>query len=242
MSMNATFVQVDTGELLRLEADPSSAELLFHEGTAAIGAFMNLSKKIEDRVRAASPQALADAMSRISPGIQELLAQRLGKTPEEMAAGLSGDEILNMMQQRRERVAAQTSPVVADHDILKLDKEWHGVHYLLSGSAEPGPTLLSQAVMGGTALGADDEGFSGYGPARYFTAAQVGEIAAAMSSPQFESQAAARFDPEKMTELEIYPGWESSEDAEWVMDAFRRVRDFYSDAANKGRAIVTCLV
>jgi hypothetical protein len=44
-----------------------------------------------------------------------------------------------------------------------------------------------------------------------------------------------------MTKLSIYPGWKSS-DAGAVMDAFRRLRNFYMDAASKQRAIVTCLV
>jgi hypothetical protein len=44
-----------------------------------------------------------------------------------------------------------------------------------------------------------------------------------------------------MSQLNIYPGWRPS-DAAWVMDAFRRLRDFYSNAAGKGRAMVTCLV
>jgi hypothetical protein len=42
------------------------------------------------------------------------------------------------------------------------------LHYVLCGEAEPGADLLSQAVLGGAAFGEDDEGFSGYGPARYF--------------------------------------------------------------------------
>ena len=81
----------------------------------------------------------------------------------------------------------------------------------------------------------------GYGPPRYFTAAQVAELAAALNRPDLESEAAARFDAERMSELGVYPGWRAS-DADWVLDGFRRLRDFYSDAAAKGHAIVTCLV
>jgi hypothetical protein len=44
-----------------------------------------------------------------------------------------------------------------------------------------------------------------------------------------------------MDELGIYPGWKTT-DADWLMDGLRRLRDFYADAANKGNAIVTCLV
>jgi hypothetical protein len=44
-----------------------------------------------------------------------------------------------------------------------------------------------------------------------------------------------------MSQLGIYPGWRPS-DAMEVMDGFRRLRDFYADALEKGRAIITCLV
>ena len=124
--------------------------------------------------------------------------------------------------------------------VLSLEKAWHGVHYVLCGEIEPGESLLSQAVLGGVELG-DDEGFSGYGPPRYFTAAQVAELGQALSRPELEAEAAARFDAERMSQLGIYPGWQPSH-AEWVMDGLRRLRDFYSDAAKKRQAIVTCLV
>jgi uncharacterized protein DUF1877 len=117
------------------------------------------------------------------------------------------------------------------------------VHYLLASTAEPGSDLRSQAVLGGVELGDDPEGFSGYGPARYFRAARVRELSEELRRPEVEAEAAARFDPPKMSQLNIYPGWRAGEqDKEWVMDAFRRLRYFYSSAAEQGRAIVTCLV
>jgi hypothetical protein len=133
----------------------------------------------------------------------------------------------------------------AQRTVLDLDKAWHGLHYVMCGETEPGATLLSQAVLGGVPLGDDDEGFSGYGPARYFTPKQVAEISQAMTHPELEQEVATRFDPGKMSQLEIYPGWdlrEAKSDREWLMDSLRRLRDFYSDAAAKNQAIVTCLV
>jgi len=128
-------------------------------------------------------------------------------------------------------------------EVLSLDKAWHGVHYLLTGAPEPGPGLLSQAVLGGVELGDDPEGFSGYGPARYFRAAEVRELSQELGRAEVESKAAGRFDASRMSELEIYPGWSDGEqDKRWLMDAFRRLRDFYSSAAKQGRAVVTCLV
>jgi Domain of unknown function (DUF1877) len=239
MSMNATFVQVDTVELSRLRVEPSLVEALFEDddAVAAMPALVALTKTIQDRVRAAGPQMMADALSRLDPAIRKQLEERLGRSTSALAAGAGGDDILKLLEERRARTAGPTPGARA---VLSLDKDWHGVHYVLCGEAEPGVQLLSQAVLGGVELG-DGEGFSGYGPPRYFTAAQVAELARALSQPELESEAAARFDAARMSQLGIYPGWRPS-DAMEVMDGFRRLRDFYADALEKGRAIITCLV
>jgi hypothetical protein len=92
-------------------------------------------------------------------------------------------------------------------------------------------------VLGGTEIGED---FSGYGPARFFAAAQVVDLAAALAKA--EPDAAARYDPERMTRLQIYPfGWDEA-GREWILDSFRKLLGFYADAASSGYAVVTCLV
>jgi Domain of unknown function (DUF1877) len=135
-----------------------------------------------------------------------------------------------MMQTRR-------GPVPGKHGVLSLDKHWHGLHYVLCGAPEPGSSLMSQIVLGGEEIGED----LGYGPARYFTPAQVAEMAQALSGPEVEEAAAARFDPERMSEMEIYPGWRAG-DRDSVMALLRELRDFYAQAAARGWAVVTCIV
>jgi hypothetical protein len=240
MSMNATFIQVDPAELAKFQADPSLVEALFEGDTLVPPAMIALTKTMQERVRTAGPQLLAGALSQLDPALRKQIEESLGRTTAALAAGAGGDDILKLMEQRRTRGGGPASSA-GSRAVLSLDKAWHGVHYLLCGEVEPGTALLSQPVLGGAALGDDDEGFSGYGPARYLTAKQVAELSQAMSRPELESQAAARFDAARMSQLSIYPGWRPS-DAEWVMDGFRRLRDFYTDAASKGRAIVTCLV
>jgi len=86
------------------------------------------------------------------------------------------------------------------------------------------------------------EDFSGYGPARYFTVQQVAELAAVLGSPEIEQEAAGRYDPARMTEVQIYPfGWEPGA-REWLLYALADLRAFYTGAAAGGRAVVTCLV
>jgi Domain of unknown function (DUF1877) len=194
---------------------------------------------MEDRVRSAGPEKLAEALKWFDPALRKQIEEKIGATAEAMAAGQGGENILKLMQERSARMAAVSAQAKA-RTSLSLDKAWHGVHYVLCGKAEPGASLLSQAVMGGADLGEDDEGFSGYGPARLFTPAQVAAISKELSRPQLEQEAAARFDAAAMTRLKIYPGFAAS-DASWVMDAFRSLRDFYADAAAKGNGIVTCL-
>ena len=239
MSINATFVQVDEAQLSRLQADPSLAETLFQGGPLVPPAIAALAKKFQERMRAEGPRLLADTLTRLDPSIRSQLEKSFDRTASALAAGDRGDAILKLMEQGRARSAGLAAPADASA-VLALDKAWHGVHYLLCGEVQAGTALLSQAVMGGVELG-EDEGFSGYGPARYFTPAQVTALSHALSRPELEQEAAARFDAALMSELQIYPGWAGS-DAEWVMDGFRRLRDFYLDAAVRGRAIVTCLV
>jgi hypothetical protein len=96
------------------------------------------------------------------------------------------------------------APVVLAGDegeILDLDKSWHGIHYLLTGTAWEGDPPLNFLVIGGREVG-DDE--VGQGPARTYTAAETREIAgalAAVGDPELRS----RFAPDAMMRLEIYP-------------------------------------
>src|SRR5271157_1588998 len=87
MSMNAAFVQVDTAELARFQVDPSLVEALFdnESAVAAMPALFALTKTLQDRVRAAGPQMLAGALSRLPPEIRKQLEERLGRSTTELA-------------------------------------------------------------------------------------------------------------------------------------------------------------
>jgi hypothetical protein len=243
MSMNAVFVQVDPEELARIEANPALAEPLFQPGfVSPMAKFGELSKQMEERLRTSGPQLLGQALTNLDPRLRAQLEQRLGATAQQFSSGQGGDALLKMMQQRRERAMEMMQSAKQQRPQLSLDKEWHGVHYLLCGKVEPDDSLLSQAVLGGKSLGdEDDEGFSGYGPARFFNAQDVAQLSEALTGPSVETEARARFDPAKMNKLKIYPGFRP-EDADSLLESLRQLRDFYTEAAKNGKAIVTCLV
>jgi hypothetical protein len=242
MSMNAVFVQVDPDELAGIEANPPLAEPLFQaEFVSPLAKFANLSEAMEERVRTAGPQMLGQALAKLDPRLRTQLEQRLGTTAQQFSSGQGGEALLKMMQERRDRAREMMQTASKKRPQLTLEKEWHGVHFLLCGKGEPDASLLSKPVLGGKTIGDHDEGFSGYGPARCFRVNEVAEMSAAFGQPNVESEARSRFDIEKMKRLEIYPGFRP-QDAELLMDALRKLRDFYADAAENGKAIVTCLV
>jgi len=254
MSMSAEFVQVDEAELARIKKDPSWAETLFESGPPIVPpSLAALSQALQDRMRSSGPRLMADVLAQMNPEMRKQMEARLGVTAAALASGEGGDLLVKAMEDRRERLA-RTMPGMFDslgsapppsREKLSLDKAWHGVHYVLCGEPESGRSLLSQPILGGTEIGDDPEGFSGYGPARYFTVAEVAQLARALNRPELEAEAVQRFDPIEMEDLEIYPGWTASQtesDEKWVMDSFRNLRDFFADAAGKSRAIVTCIV
>src|SRR5262245_64253634 len=86
---------------------------------------------------------------------------------------------------------------------LEVDKSWHGLHFLLTGSAWEGSFPLNFIVAGGQEVGDD----LGYGPARALRSEDVAKVDAALD-PLTMDELRRRFDASRMSELEIYPfGW-----------------------------------
>lgn len=126
-----------------------------------------------------------------------------------------------------------------EDDSFDVDKAWHGLHYVLTGTAWGGDGPLAMAILGGTEIGED----LGMGPARFLTPAQVREVAAALADLK-EADLRARFDPQRMAELDIYPTiWlqEGDEAFEYLMENFHPMVEFYAGAAARGDGVILSL-
>ena len=250
MSMMGHFMQVSPDLLKQMIDDPSSVEGILGGEQVTQGApqmMENLTKTLASR----APQILAASMGSMDPATRERLTKALsdvGVDLEALGRGEGAETLAKLLSQRAQTLMGQTKnqpPASGDAPqssgkgaSISLDKAWHGVHYLLCGKLEPGSDLASQAVMGGTEIGDD----VGYGPARYFDAGRVAAIAAELSRPNLEAQMTARFDPDQMANLGIYPGqFVPGEDDTWLMDEFRKLRQFYVDASAAKLAVVTWL-
>ncbi|SEL85591.1 protein of unknown function [Stigmatella aurantiaca] len=122
---------------------------------------------------------------------------------------------------------------------LDIGETWHGLQYLLTGSAWEGQAPLDFLVRGGEDVGhiPSDEG-----TARIFTPAQVKQLAEALQalSPDTPRN---RFDAAAMQQLDIYPGlWDEPPDdvdpLGELLSYFEELRKFVRQVAKRGHALL----
>lgn len=251
MSMMGRFVQVSPDRLRQILDDPSGVEELFVSEQVSQGV-PKMMEALSGVLQSRAPKILSASMGAMDPATRERITKGLkaaGVDVDALARGEGGDTLVKLMAERGRtlmRMAGQANrPPTSGGGAqasgkgasISLDKAWHGVHYLLCGKVEPGTDLASQAVIGGTEIGED----LGYGPARYFDADKVVEIARELTRPNLEAEMTARFDPAQMAKLGIYPSQFLAADRQWLMDAFRQLRQFYVDASAANLAVVTCI-
>jgi hypothetical protein len=138
-------------------------------------------------------------------------------------------------------------PKEAQGEDLNLDKAWHGLHYLLTGTAWQGAEPACYLLAGGTQIGYEQEhDVCGYGPARILTPAQVANFEASVVELTL-AEIRRRYNPEEMTRLEIYPEiWSRKDDEaqsnfEFLAEAAQELQGFLQRAASNGKAVIIYL-
>ncbi len=162
-------------------------------------------------------------------GLEPDTLSRLVSNPE--AFGSRADEMLQALE----------SPEL-DTTRVDLEKDWHALHFLLTGDPGENPEHrprdpLHNAVMGGH----DTQLSTGYGPVRCLEAQDVRDIAKALSTISVKDLS-KRFSAKAFNEQEIYPnpepgGWTRREVA-GLLKLFPRFVKFFKDAAVAGEIVL----
>ncbi len=120
---------------------------------------------------------------------------------------------------------------------IDIDRGWHGLHFLFTGTADEGDEPACYFVRGGQDL--DDEGH-----ARALRPDQVRRFAVYLDTLT-PAELARRYDPARMTELDIYPGviWTrpSAPDESplaWLTGCYAEVQQFVKKVAASGEGLV----
>jgi hypothetical protein len=120
---------------------------------------------------------------------------------------------------------------------LDLDKSWHGLHYLFTGTADNGDEPGCFLLRSGEYLG--DEEIGNIIP-HVLRPAQVQQFARFLSQLS-EMELRTRYDPARMMKLEIYPEvWNRNGESElqYLLGAFKDLREFVGIAAVEGDAVI----
>lgn len=133
--------------------------------------------------------------------------------------------------------APDTASRVSDPEkSIDLEKAWHGLHFLFTGTADEGAEPACYIVKGGEDL--DDEGFG-----RALRPAQVRHFADFLTTLT-AADLERRYDATRMTALGIYPAeiWNrhpaDDDSFQWLLDSYEELRAFVQRAADTGDGLV----
>ncbi|HEX4328231.1 MAG TPA: YfbM family protein [Burkholderiales bacterium] len=129
---------------------------------------------------------------------------------------------------------------------IDLDDAWHGIHFLLAGSAR-GTAGPRGYILGGHPLGDPAAKMcAGYGSARALSSEEVAlfdDLLQCISTEDFRH----RFDPEAMIAADVYPGiWERALTGEedvlaYLAGHFVQLKQFVGAAHRDGMGLITYL-
>lgn len=116
---------------------------------------------------------------------------------------------------------------------IDLDKQWHGVHFMLTGSAGATNSPLSLIIGGFEEVGPDN----GYGAAWFVPKASIAKFDRALAIVTDE-QLAAQYDPAAMVDEQVYLAdmfqEEGAEALQFLLEDIARLRTFVAEAAASG--------
>ena len=149
------------------------------------------------------------------------------------SAALANDKQVADLQAKPEVIADFINECVETGFGIDLDKEWHAVHYLLTGSATPTDGSLSFVLGAWTEVGADN----GYGPAWHAPNEAVTAFHLALGKLS-DDQLRARYDAAAMVRDRVYIAdalAQEGEDARAaIIQDIDRLRTFAAQGAKNG--------
>lgn len=187
------------------------------------------------RISSAALARVRQDVSALEPYVQRELPREL--LERKLA---SGAKLPPEIRAHYERLLAGPPEGVVLEPALDLHKAWHGIHFLLTAEATGGAPPLAWAVLGASEQNLGED--LGYGPATYLSPAQVQEVSSALGALSLD-ELRRRYDPQKMTELGIYPSeiWRRADSFDWLLQFYEPLPAYYAEAAERESAMLIWL-
>jgi hypothetical protein len=229
MGMDCNLRQVSRSEAEEIDANPDKAYELI------------LGRKIEDdthdkllRQADEAVQLVKALHERHAATLERVRKANMGGKPisegllEEYKKYLAEFQALTAPWSTRRRSGARDGNE-KDARELRIDKSWHGLHFLLTGRLEGGNPPLSLTLMGGKPI-PDRHGLMGFGPALKLTPEEVREVSEALETLSSD-ELLRRYDQKEMQEHGVYAmGQSAEEDCDYLRFHYGKLAAFYSEA------------
>ncbi|MBS0380722.1 MAG: YfbM family protein [Proteobacteria bacterium] len=169
---------------------------------------------------------------------QKLLERTVfGEQPQGLDEQIKKDGYLSFSDPKV-RAAMEAAVAANKPDDTWIDlNDWHGIHYLLTGRADPDGSVASKVIMGGAEIGKD----TGTGRAQVLMPEEV-KVVAQLLQKTTPDVLRSHFNPQEMTRLDIYPKVVWERDGEmalgFLLEEYQRLVAFYARAADRGQAVV----
>ena len=226
MSMMAELRLVSPRVLEIIRKDPSLVDAALRTGLPTLPGLddLPLPASVAKHLASLPPADRARMEARMA---EQMAAFRSSPQGAPLAGLLDEDDDLEEGRAELERLGVTPDDL---GEPLGIDKAWHGLHYLLTGSSTDTEPPLGAVILGGHEVGDD----LGYGPARYLSPAEVAAVADALDQVT-HADLDARYNPTVMDGEKIYPGhWDDPDSADWMIDTFDEVKAYYAQARDRG--------
>ena len=126
---------------------------------------------------------------------------------------------------------------------VDLEKAWHGLHFLFTGTAWEGDEPACYLTRGGEDIGDEDLGYTSI---RVLDPERLRAFRRFLDGLSPE-ELRRRFEPRRMMELEIYPEvWDDHEseartELDYLLAAFEELRQFVAETADAGDGAIAFL-
>lgn len=165
------------------------------------------------------------------PGLRGLIMRLLGVSTQQVSATATADKSGSCRVQQ-----------IQGDDQIDIEKAWNALHFLFTGTAEEGEEPGCFLLRGGEEIGNED-----VGPARALSPEQVSQFAAFLVELS-RDELARRYNPARMTALEIYPDviWTrpaalDGTEFNYLFETFEELRDFVIATSARGDYLIVSI-
>ena len=233
MGITASYKQISEFEYATFKKSPLKAYQFLFGKQKDLGAMLKQFGEWAGRNYAKS-RAITGEYTKL--GLHERL-RAVGHDPDRLSE--ADRRLFEEQNSRLEAAREEFSPPMPE--CFDIDKSWQAIHFLLTGQVEGGSPPLAWVVLGDAEL-PDVGSYARDGdPLRMLSAAQVQTIAQELVNISAEQLLSRATVAEMIAKDVHYVSEDEMTERDYISHHYERLRNFYTEAAERKNAVLVCL-